>query len=105
MAAMMEGQKLKPTGRALSPTASGAEKTVRVLFLLRNLILHREGRLVLCSSRTTPAQKDSYAWFYRMRRAARVCEGEVLRLPADTVITPLVKGCRRYFRECVMAAR
>jgi hypothetical protein len=99
LAAMMDAQKLQPKGKALPAGASDAEKTVRVLFLFRHLILHKRGRMELSSCRRTQAEKDSYEWFCQKHSAARVCEGEALRLPADTVISPLVKGCIQYFQE------
>jgi hypothetical protein len=95
---MMEWHGFKPEG-PLSADARDSEKTVRVLFLFRNLIVHNGGRFDLSGPRRTPAEKKSYRWFITRYPAAKVREGSMLRLPADEVITPLVDGCVAYSSE------
>ncbi len=114
LAAMMEGQCLKPPSE---PKCKGlgehereaaqeswfddltdAERAVRTLFLFRNLIVHNRGHLELTSIHRTWAESRSYAWFCDQHRDARVAEHNLLCLSADSVITPLVNGCREYWK-------
>ena len=101
LAAMMEAQKrvkLKPS-RTPSQPPTPAEKTVRVLFLFRHLVLHNGGRLDLSGRYRTDAERRSYEWFCCQHKEAEIPEDEELRLPFDKVIRPLIEGCRSYWLE------
>ena len=98
LAAMMDWRECKPLTK-MGDDATRAEKTVRVLFLFRNLIVHNGGRFDLSGPRRTDAERDSYQWFAEECSAAKVREGSVLRLPADEVIMPLIEGCVEYWSE------
>jgi len=98
LAAMMEWQESKPSGM-LSANATSAEKTVRVLFLFRNLIVHNGGRFDLSGPKRTDAERDSYDWFGAEHSAAKVSQGCMLCLSEPDVLVPLIEGCVEYWSE------
>jgi hypothetical protein len=78
---------------------SDAERTVRTLFLLRHLIVHRPAGRFLPTGNSTYYERAAYGWFCSCHPDAKVEEGETLRLPFNTVIVPLCEGCTAYARQ------
>jgi hypothetical protein len=122
LAAMMEDRKptLKPRGlpkgfnerpkdsqdayiSGVFEKASDAERSVRTLFLFRNLIVHAGGRFDLGTTARLPL--PFYQWFCCKYKVPPVGEGCKLVLAGFEVITPLVEGCVGYYRESVGAAQ
>ena len=99
LAAMMDWHKFKPKGKKLCVDATPAEKTVRVLFLFRHLVVHNGGRFDLSGPKRTDAERDSYDWFGAEHSAAKVSQGCMLCLSEPDVLVPLIEGCVEYWSE------